>query len=509
MKYKYYLLALLTGILFLTGCYDDKGNYDYKEINDIVIDTVGFKMTYTVLQYEELQIDPTVAFTRNPIPEGNLSYEWYIYQPGKTATWKPVSTEKKLDIPVSHVPGDYKAVIYVTDNSRGVTSNMEFDLIVSTDIHHGFVIVHGSNGETDFDYLATPNSIPDLDRVKWLRNILEANGRKLPGNPTTIRVAGRNYGNFNAMYVASDQDLFQIDDKTFQFLHDADELFIDKPAEVNVVGLGVNGDTRLFFMANGDMHEIMSDRPTWDYAIPAPIAISDAVEGEVKVWKENVLPNGYSYLYPMVVYDVAGQRFLGRNNYPACLAPFPEQDPGNIFDINHIGKEILFLGRGYNYITYAIFKDPGQPNYWLYSMDFNVRSDATNVPLGIKNMSALPEIASAKFFEIGTLGEVLIYASDRNVYLYDYGEANTAIKISPDFPSGEEITSIRIYKPTLLSAVNERLLYIATWNGTQGKVYEFGFNPASGRLTSQTPLNTFEGGGKVADMNIKPHFNTW
>ena len=63
MKYKYYLLALLTGILFLTGCYDDKGNYDYKEINDIVIDTVGFKMTYTVLQYEELQIDPTVAFT--------------------------------------------------------------------------------------------------------------------------------------------------------------------------------------------------------------------------------------------------------------------------------------------------------------------------------------------------------------------------------------------------------------------------------------------------------------
>lgn len=83
MKYKYYLLALLTGILFLTGCYDDKGNYDYKEINDIVIDTVGFKMTYTVLQYEELQIDPTVAFTRNPIPEGNLSYEWYIYQPGK------------------------------------------------------------------------------------------------------------------------------------------------------------------------------------------------------------------------------------------------------------------------------------------------------------------------------------------------------------------------------------------------------------------------------------------
>lgn len=295
-----------------------------------MIDTVGFKMTYTVLQYEELQIDPTVAFTRNPIPEGNLSYEWYIYQPGKTATWKPVSTEKKLDIPVSHVPGDYKAVIYVTDNSRGVTSNMEFDLIVSTDIHHGFVIVHGSNGETDFDYLATPNSIPDLDRVKWLRNILEANGRKLPGNPTTIRVAGRNYGNFNAMYVASDQDLFQIDDKTFQFLHDADELFIDKPAEVNVVGLGVNGDTRLFFMANGDMHEIMSDRPTWDYAIPAPIAISDAVEGEVKVWKENVLPNGYSYLYPMVVYDVAGQRFLGRNNYPACRLHSRNQGPGNI-----------------------------------------------------------------------------------------------------------------------------------------------------------------------------------
>lgn len=105
MKYKYYLLALLTGILFLTGCYDDKGNYDYKEINDIVIDTVGFKMTYTVLQYEELQIDPTVAFTRNPIPEGNLSYEWYIYQPGKTATWKPVSHGKEVGYTGKSCPG--------------------------------------------------------------------------------------------------------------------------------------------------------------------------------------------------------------------------------------------------------------------------------------------------------------------------------------------------------------------------------------------------------------------
>lgn len=83
------------------------------------------------------------------------------------------------------------------------------------------------------------------------------------------------------------------------------------------------------------------------------------------------------------------------------------------------------------------------------------------------------------------------------------------IKISPEFPSGEEITSIRIYKPTLLSAVNERLLYIATWNGTRERCTSSGFNPASGRLTSQTPLNTFEGFGKVADMNIKPHFNTW
>ena len=70
MKYKYYLFALLTGILFLTGCYDDKGNYDYKEINDIVIDTVGFKMTYTVLQYENLQIDPTVAFTKSYLKYG-------------------------------------------------------------------------------------------------------------------------------------------------------------------------------------------------------------------------------------------------------------------------------------------------------------------------------------------------------------------------------------------------------------------------------------------------------
>lgn len=505
MKHRYYLCALLVAAASFFGCYDDKGNYDYSETSEIVIDTVGFKTSYIVEMYDTLRIDPVVRYSS---PE-SLSYRWHFYESGKATSWEIFSTNRKLNDYVSLAPGFYNAVLYATDTLRNITSSMTFRVEVSTQVHHGLLVVHGINGETDFDYIATPNSVPNLEATKRMQNILELQGRKLPGNPRTIREMGRNYGSYNAMYVSSDRDLFQINNKNFQILRDADELFVNKPQEVDVVGLGANGDTRLFFMGNGDMYEIATDRPTWDQSIAAPITASSLVEGEVRLWKEYLIPNGYSYLYNIAFFDTAGKRFLGRSSYPAYLVPFPEQSSSNIFDINNINKEILYLGRGFNYLAYAVFKDSDAPDYWLYSMDFNVRSDATNVPKEIRKMSALPEIVQAKFFNIGTLGEVFIYASSRNIYTYDYAGANTATKINADFPANEEITALRIYNPTLLSAVNERILYVGTWDGTQGKLYEFGFNPASGQLTSQTPLNVFEGFGRITDMNIKTHYNTW
>lgn len=47
---KIILCLMLLPALF-TSCYKDEGNYDYKELNEITVDTVGVKTSFVIDQY--------------------------------------------------------------------------------------------------------------------------------------------------------------------------------------------------------------------------------------------------------------------------------------------------------------------------------------------------------------------------------------------------------------------------------------------------------------------------
>ncbi|MCK7555728.1 hypothetical protein MKQ70_12155 [Chitinophaga sedimenti] len=136
--------------------------------------------------------------------------------------------------------------------------------------------------------------------------------------------------------------------------------------------------------------------------------------------------------------------------------------------------------------------------------NFN-KADDGNMVIGAYNMTNLPDIAAAKFFQASELGYVDIYATDRKIYAYDYQGTNTAKVVFDALPANETITAMKLYKPRPnfnLSAVEGRLLYIATWDGTQGRLYEMAFNGVSGDITA-TPKNIFTGFGKIYDVSAK------
>ena len=67
------LLAVVAG---LWSCYDDKGNYDYKNLISLQIDTLGIKAEQTAYQFENFNVPVEVKYAGD---EKNLSYEWKIY----------------------------------------------------------------------------------------------------------------------------------------------------------------------------------------------------------------------------------------------------------------------------------------------------------------------------------------------------------------------------------------------------------------------------------------------
>lgn len=85
------ILAVLYIIITfgVVSCYEDKGNYDYKEINEISIS--GIQESYERMKWQDLRITPQLSFSLHE--NDSLTYCWEI--DGRT-----VSTERNLDYSV-------------------------------------------------------------------------------------------------------------------------------------------------------------------------------------------------------------------------------------------------------------------------------------------------------------------------------------------------------------------------------------------------------------------------
>ena len=74
MKRKSIYLFILAGLIALSGCLDDKNNYDYTDINELEGEITGMKDEYSISYSEDLTITPAFKLTidqENPA----VSYE--------------------------------------------------------------------------------------------------------------------------------------------------------------------------------------------------------------------------------------------------------------------------------------------------------------------------------------------------------------------------------------------------------------------------------------------------
>ena len=105
MKKNYIMwFACLIGLL-ITACYDDKGNYDYKEIGEIRIE--GLDEKYECVAFQDvLHLEPNVTITDGT---SDLEYFWTINLTSGSATSSEqikieldtIGWERVLDYPIT------------------------------------------------------------------------------------------------------------------------------------------------------------------------------------------------------------------------------------------------------------------------------------------------------------------------------------------------------------------------------------------------------------------------
>lgn len=143
----YAVIAALVGTV--SGCLDDDNNYDYKQINDMEgarDNFKNFKLSYSVVEGEELTLAPTFTFTIDAV-DPDVSYEWYMDHKLLPDETKPIYTFK------SDKCGTYEITIAVVDNKTGVRFARSTHIQVRSLFQRGWTILSDDGGRSVLHFI--------------------------------------------------------------------------------------------------------------------------------------------------------------------------------------------------------------------------------------------------------------------------------------------------------------------------------------------------------------------
>lgn len=139
------ILYMIVGLIFIFGCSDDKGNYDYRTLNKITLS--GLEKDYSVDQFDTLRIDDLkldFALEENT----DLAFEWVIRRVNSDLnTSRVISTDHNCRGYIEEEAGMYNAYLCITDRTNNLKYYHEFLLHVNTVWANGlFILSEAADG---------------------------------------------------------------------------------------------------------------------------------------------------------------------------------------------------------------------------------------------------------------------------------------------------------------------------------------------------------------------------
>ena len=171
---------------FLVGCYDDKGNYDYKEINTIdglmfmptpivVEEGNSYRYEYRQPAQEELKVTYSPVFTQSMVEgEDNVEYLWTVaYKEGSENVVDSVFT-KELELAYSPKQATkYNVKFRLSDKRTGVDHYRDFIMTTKVPFVNSWFILNGPENDRKLSTVEEPDStnpIISYDAYKDLWN---------------------------------------------------------------------------------------------------------------------------------------------------------------------------------------------------------------------------------------------------------------------------------------------------------------------------------------------------
>lgn len=532
------LCAAIMMLLLFVSCYEDKGNYDYTELDEVSIDTMatGMQSEYALMRFDTLRLSPRIIFRGSEVTDDNLApldYLWIIFSAttgaGSNTVIDTLGYERNLCAPITRTGGNYLVQLVVTNRNDGIRQFFRIPISVSEVFDGGWMVFYeraDHSGYSDLALVFNPWTKLNVNYNRYYTNLYETtNGELLQGHPVRCMdiavslASGNNY-----VGLCTDYTLVGVSENGIEKALEFNEFFHQAPSIMKPTWYGQHGSG----VMSGQSSEVLINdnhiyTNTYSYSATEGrntrfgVPKFDEGIGQLAAWNAEV-PN--TLYYGIVVYDQTFQCFRYAAYNSAQLEVFAPQDLGSAaFDINNTGMNFVMAdwgkgtsqGVGLRPYDYIIMEKNGERYLALTNFSSSTPTD-NNIGVGLYPMKSLcPDINESTTMASSHVGNFIYYGAGSKLYNFAYDSKQQA-SVAWEAPSDDEdITCVRImkyYHGTIygygMVPKSDNLVHIATWNEKtqKGHLYQYLINPASGILNTARCYD-YPIPGKVKDMAWK------
>ncbi len=435
MKKIIFYIAVI--ILVTASCTEDKGTYDYVELNNVLIN--GVEEQYVALREAPFSITPTVEQEKVP-NESVLEYLWYSYAGAQLDSADTLAITKNLDLESLMLdPKVYKLVFRVTDTSTGIYYDTRSDLIVKG-FPDGLQVLSNNASKAQVSILrGVEEGMSDYEAYK-LKNNNEPAGTN-PVSIIGINEYMRGGKPYRIAIYCNDENLgVYTVGSTLEKTINVFDAFQRVPAP-NMVGnyLGHNGTTATGLFGDNRLYTTFQPGGPFGDECAFNYSFSD------------VSPN-FNSLVPyggFVLFNPVTTGFAEIDSWGSRVTTYPPIDDEEApFDRTNTGLNVIYGKRVGDYAM-GVFEDEATNQRYILAL--------LNKEAAFKKEIVGDNIQNATVFEFLNGKQVLLYAYGNKIYTYDV-VANKVL-YTYEGPAGLSVDCMEI-------ANDDKKLFVGFGDGT-------------------------------------------
>ena len=502
-------------LLLITACSQDKGNYDYVDLNEPVV--TGLE-DVTVLTFAQLTVAPDIA--GGEYPDSEYTFEWKALDNNSSDEPVVVGTERVLDYEVILPPGSYTLYFTMTESATGLYWQYDVQLTVSSSTSEGWLVLCSDQGRARLDMISLVTEETVID-------VLRGNGMPQMNGPRRIQWLSDKTDAASPYYLLTDDGATRLGKDSFEWKPEYDfayEVAVDEkliPYSIVSGGFGkmtVSG-TKAYYC------EIMGIDGLYGSAVNKDFAVAPYVGANV------LATQVYAAVY--LLYDVDNRRMMAycpllKTNDLGGQQPLADMDVmgqiaegmapgagvlGSAFDRWPEGYDFVYMentrydpGNAKMGLTYVMLSDGSECHLYGVQLGDMLRyADCTYV-LGKGYYGDLSQCRNIlhedALYAFSSLKNYMYYAVGGTVYRVDLSADEIREEVQFDLP-GETITCMKfnLYQKSENMQKSYDLV-VGSLNGNEGVLRIYEGRDSDGDFRNVTPVK-YSGFAEIVDVTYK------